>query len=400
MKLAILINRAGPTNARLFRMLAKQPGVSLSVYYCSDVGVGRKDFDAGFNQSIDWGTDFLDGYQYRFLTNLLAFNKTNDAWLLNPGIVWELFRGNFDCVIVYGWNSPTQWLAFAAAKMCGTKVLLWGENPLNQELSKRNTFLVRIKRFALRGLFGYADGFLCIGKQNREFYCFFGVPDDKLFFAPYATDNVRCEEAYRKLSPSRGRIRASLGIPKDSAVILFVGRLIHKKNPGDLLRAYEVLMRGGLSVPPPTLVLVGDGVLREQLEREVKDRRIPNAHFEGFKGKEALYPYFVAADVFVLPSGVGETWGLVVNEAMCFGLPVIVSDIVGCAADLVRGGENGFTFPVGDVKALAEALEELTRNRKLRLRLGEQSRAIIETYSQERDVEGMLAACRTVCNAG
>ncbi|MFH0806315.1 MAG: glycosyltransferase family 4 protein [Candidatus Brennerbacteria bacterium] len=398
MKLAILINRAGPTNARLFRTLAEEPGVSLSVYYCSDVGVGKRDFDPGFNRAIDWGTDFLSGYRYRFLTNFLAFNKKNDAWLLNPGIVWKLFSGDFDCVIVYGWNSPTQWLAFAAAAVRGIRILVWGENPLNQELAKRITTMVLLKRFILRRLFKNVDAFLYIGKQNKDFYRFFGVPEGKLFFTPYATDNARCEEAYRKLSPSRDRVRASLGISEDSIAILFVGRLIHKKNPGDLLCAYEILVRGvELSAPPPTLIFVGDGVLRGQLEKEMKNRRISNVHFKGFKGKEDLYPYFIAADVFVLPSGIGETWGLVVNEAMCFGLPVIVPDIVGCAADLVHNGENGFTFSTGNVNALAEALKKLTENRELCRRFGERSRAIIAEYSQENDVKGIVGAVTNIC---
>lgn len=390
MKLAILINRAGPTNARLFRMLAEQPDVSLSVYYCSDVGIGKNDFDAGFNRAIDWGTDMLEGHPHRFLKNWFSFNKTNDAWLLNPGIVVCLWREKFDCLVIYGWNSLTQWIAFFVAKFLGTKVLIWGENPLNQERAKSDSIRTSLKRLLLKLFLSRADGSLYIGAQNKAFYEFFGVPEEKLFFVPYATDNKRCERARHELSSSRTAIRARVGIPEKAIAVLFVGRLIEKKNPGDLLKAF-VALKNGHSFPDAFhLIFVGDGALKDGLEQKVRNEKIPNVHFEGFKKKDELYPYFVASDIFVLPSGIGETWGLVVNEAMCFGLPIVASDMVGCAADLVRDGENGYTFPVHNGSSLAASLEKLIGDQKLRERFGMRSREIIGGYSQERDVEGIV----------
>jgi glycosyltransferase involved in cell wall biosynthesis len=115
-------------------------------------------------------------------------------------------------------------------------------------------------------------------------------------------------------------------------------------------------------------------------------------HFVGFKNQTELPQYYGLADIFVLPSGIGETWGLVVNEAMCFGLPIIVSDLVGCGSDLVKPAENGYTFPVGDVKELVNRLEGLIANRESRIAFGEKSFEIIQNYNYEKDVDGILTA--------
>ncbi len=96
------------------------------------------------------------------------------------------------------------------------------------------------------------------------------------------------------------------------------------------------------------------------------------------------------ADIFVLPSGVGETWGLVVNEAMCFSLPVITSDLVGCASDLVKSNENGYTFSVGDIDKLSEYLKELINNSKKRELFGKKSLEIVKNHSYENDIKGIL----------
>jgi glycosyltransferase involved in cell wall biosynthesis len=140
------------------------------------------------------------------------------------------------------------------------------------------------------------------------------------------------------------------------------------------------------------LVFVGDGLLRGELERYAADRGLTKVRFPGFKNQLELSAYYAMADVFVLPSGMGETWGLVVNEAMCFGLPVVVSDMVGCGADLVNHGENGFVFPLGDSERLAKYLSEVLRNEDARKVAGKRSKEIIQHYSQERDVEAVRAA--------
>jgi len=176
---------------------------------------------------------------------------------------------------------------------------------------------------------------------------------------------------------------------KDQTVILFTGKLIEKKHPFDLLKAYQRAANNSSKV---ALVFVGDGALRPELEKYAKEHNLKNVHFVGFKNQTELPKYYTLADIFILPSGLGETWGLVVNEAMCFGLPIIVSDLVGCGPDLVKYGENGYIFPVRDIKKLTEYLLDLIQNPQKRKKFGKKSFEIIQNYSYEKGIEGILKA--------
>ena len=149
----------------------------------------------------------------------------------------------------------------------------------------------------------------------------------------------------------------------------------------DLLNAYEMLITRSPNHPItelPALVFVGDGVLRSKLEEYSKERNLDNVYFIGFKNQTELPKYYTLADVLVLPSGAGETWGLAVNEAMCFGLPIIVSDVVGCGPDLVKDNVNGFIFPLDDAEQLSLRLKDLIDDSAKRKSFGEKSSGIIK----------------------
>jgi glycosyltransferase involved in cell wall biosynthesis len=166
---------------------------------------------------------------------------------------------------------------------------------------------------------------------------------------------------------------------------LFVGKLIEKKRAADLLKAFF-----SIQDPRAHLVVVGDGALRDQLVASVPPEKRRQVHFAGFQNQLALPRFYVAADVFVLPSGVGETWGLVVNEAMNFELPVITSDLVGCAADLVDEGQNGFIYPVGDTDALTARMREMMDCDLPAM--GKRSAEIVQDYSYDAVVRGIRTA--------
>jgi glycosyltransferase involved in cell wall biosynthesis len=169
-------------------------------------------------------------------------------------------------------------------------------------------------------------------------------------------------------------------------VILFVGKLIAKKRPMTLLQAFaQVRQRHEAQ-----LFYVGDGALRAELEQCVRERMIPGVHFAGFVNQSELPRAYAVADLLALPSAFRETWGLVVNEAMNFGLPIVLSQNVGCAPDLVSEGKNGFVVKVDDEKDLAEALERLITDAQLRARFGAYSAAVIEDYSIGRCADGIV----------
>lgn len=379
-KLAILASHPIQYQAPLFQKLTEHPDLDVKVYF------KRKPSkrDAGFGRNVKWDIPLLDGYRYCFLKGSLDF------WI-------KLKRDKYDVVFIYGWNSLLNWLTVIFAKLTGIKVLLQGENPLNQEFMKPKWKRL-VKKFIFgKILFGLIGAFLYIGEENRKFYKHYGVPESKLFFMPYAVDNNRFTKEYRVLSSKYQALRDELKIGKDDVAILFVGKLIPKKRPMDLLKAFEFVVKGqgsGVNGSQKRAVLffIGDGELRPELEGYAKKHKLKNVHFLGFKNQTKLPKYYAMADIFVLPSQAGETWGLVVNEAMCFGLPVVVSDVAGCVPDLVRQGENGFIFPVGDIGKLTERLVELIKKGDKRKKFGNKSLKIIQGYNYDKDVEGILSA--------
>ncbi|RKX93558.1 MAG: glycosyltransferase family 1 protein, partial [Spirochaetes bacterium] len=139
------------------------------------------------------------------------------------------------------------------------------------------------------------------------------------------------------------------------------------------------------------LLFVGDGEERKTLGDYVKKRSIKNVLFLGFKNQTELPKYYVIGDIFVLPSSF-EPWGLVINEAMCYGLSIIATDKVAATTDLVHHGENGFIYPAGDIEALANCLLKLIQDGELRKNMGKRSFEIISRWSYVEDIKGIMAA--------
>lgn len=391
-KIAFLISHPIPYFSPLLKKMSRDEEIDIMVYYCSDETL--KTFkDTGFKREIKWDIPLLEGYRYKFLKNHSPVPSIFKGFfgLMNFGIIRELFKNKYDVIIIHGWNYLTHVLTIFIAKLRKIKVFLRGENPYNQEIKKKK-FKIILKKSLLQGfLFKLIDGFLYIGNQNKKFYKFYNVPENKLYFVPYAVDNKRFKEEYKRLKDKKIELRKELKLPVDKIIILFVGKLIDKKRPFDLLKAFEKIKDKNKA-----LLFVGDGRLRENLKKYVKEKNIKNVIFAGFKNQTELPLYYTCADIFVLPSTMGETWGLVVNEGMNFELPIVVSDMVGCAEDLVKDGENGFIFKTEDINQLAECLQKLIKNRDLRKKMGKRSGEIIREYSYEKDVQNLKICLKNI----
>jgi glycosyltransferase involved in cell wall biosynthesis len=235
------------------------------------------------------------------------------------------------------------------------------------------------------------DAFLAIGTRNAEYYRFYGVPEDRIFHMPYAVDNAFFRRRAAEARLYREHLRANLGLSRERPVILFASKLQKRKRPWDLLEAYRRLSPDGNSEPIPYLLFVGDGEERERLQRAVRELGWSSVRFLGFVNQTELPAFYDLADVFVLPSE-REPWGLVVNEVMNAAKPVIVSDQVGAAWDLVKEGENGFIVPVGDVETLADRIRRLTVDRALAERMGAASARRIAVWDFEADLAGLITA--------
>ena len=370
----------------LYRQLAAMPGVEVTVIFLTDETIKGNE-DRQFGVSFVWDIPLLEGYRYEFLENRSwKPSMYHGFWgLFHPQLFRRLRGLPKGLVIVNGWQYASYVMAYLAAKISGHTVAIRCEAPVYKELN-RSGLKNKVRSWLLgKFLFKYIiRRFLYLGVQNRAFYSYYGVQDDALFFSPYSIDNDRFTQGIKQ----RDRVaeRDQLLIAQDDFVILFTGKFIDVKRPLDLLKAFEKM-----TLSNSHLVLVGDGTLKESMKSYVQEHAINNVHFVGFVNQTELPRYYALSDVLVLCSE-SETWGLSVNEAMASGLPVVVSDGVGCAEDLVREGQNGYKFPKGDYMALKDALEEVALRKKEGSPMGEQSLAIIHEYSLQKSAEGIVAA--------
>lgn len=362
----------------LWQALARDGRVKFEVWFLCDHAV-RATHDPEFGRTFAWelGQGSLEGYPHRFL-------EINERWSLHPsdffgirlrGSVGPLFRElGVTALWIQGWQKYAYWQAVFQAKRAGVEVWLRGET--NDLAPSGGVLKGWLKNVRLRQLFSRVDRFLCIGTANRRFYLKHGAPEAKLCSAPYCVDNARFATQAAALRDERSRLRRDWGIADGAFCVLFCGKFIPKKRPGDVVAAATCMMTISSDPKSVHLLFVGSGELGTELRRGCRvvfdadgtkssgaaaaDRR-PPASFAGFLNQNEISRAYVAADVLVLPSDHGETWGLVVNEAMASGLPCIVSDAVGCGEDLVLAVDPARRFPLGDITALAGALQLLAR---------------------------------------
>lgn len=372
--------------APLYKRIAETDDIDVTVYYCSRQGLEKGFVDPGFGKEVVWDVPLLDGYRHKFLP-AIGGDRGVRGFLnpFNPSIVRELWRERYDALLIHGHNSASNLLALVAAKLTGTRVFMRGET----HLALRRSALKRVIRGpAMALLYRLCDACLYIGTRNREFYSAHGVADEKQFFVPYTVDNEAFAAKAERASAQGHQLRMSLGIERTLPVILYASKLTERKRPADVLRAHAELARRGIKA---ALVIVGDGEQRKRLEEQARELATPNVSFAGFVNQDEIPAYFSLAEVFVLPSE-NEPWGLIINEAMSCGVPVVTTSEVGAAVDLVENGVTGFAYPAGDVRALADSLQRILEDETAARGMGEQCRRRMSRWSFAEDIEGIREA--------
>ncbi len=384
-KLAYFVSHPIQYQVPLLRMLAQQPGIDLKVFFLSDLSV--KSFqDKGFGVAVKWDVPLLGGYTLEFLPHL--FDRSAFS-------LWE--------PVVYGIRGALKSVDWDAVCFSGYAhyALLWGiwcSVQLNipyffrAESNLICTSQGPIKDRFIRWLVKNASGLLWISSDNREYYKFYGASEDQLFFTPYAVANSFFQERSQKAKNRVPALKKELGLIDDIPVILYAGKFIKRKNPVLLLKAFARMSRNNNMSFPAYLLYVGDGEERPELERRIDELGLQDrAKLLGFKNQTELPDYFALCDLFVLPSH-KEPFGLVINEVMNAGKAVISTNEVGASRDLVHDGLNGFVVPAGDMDALSHALKNALSDKKKLLQMGNESRKIIDKWSYQQDVDGLLKA--------
>ena len=343
-RLAAVASHPVQYQAPLFRQIAAHDGVDLTVFYGHDGSVAG-DLDREFGQRIRWDRPLLDSYRSVFLQRRSDRMNGLRRLAADAQIVAHLWRQRFDAVFVHSYATRLSLFAYIGALVSRTPVLLRTES---ERLRPRPLWAAALKQLTLRPLFALTAGFLTIGRANGAFFEAHGVNSSRQFYTPYSVDNTYFLRQRLLLQTSRRALRRSHGWVDDDVVVGFSGKLIERKRVPDLIDAVAALQSEGLRIG---LLLIGDGPERPALEERVHARSVKRTVFTGFRNQSELAACFTCLDIFVLPSRF-DPWGLVVNEAMLFGLPVLATDMVGSSLDLIEHGENGY---VGDVRDVGRA---------------------------------------------
>ncbi len=372
-KLAFLISHPTQYHSPLFRELAKNPEIDLTVYFCSRIGLGEH-YNKTYERVLKWDIPLLEGYNYFFLKN--------------PFQIFGEFRKNkYDALIVHGYNLLTHWFAFIGARFTKTPLILKGE----ADTEKSSNFLKKfLKKIILTPLFKKANAFLYSYSLNKEYFKNYGVPEGKLFFCPSAVDNDFWRKKHEELKGEKEKIKSELGVKnKKLPIVLFVGQFIQRKRITDLLEAAKIL-KGRINF---NVLLVGEGKGKGSLIKFVRDNELEgNVYFLGFKNQSELPKIYTIADIFVLPSEYDPS-PKALEEALNFGLPVQVSRGVKIAPDLIL--EDGI-YNTGDIKELADGIEKLLTNEEIYEKASKHALEISSKWSLAEDVNGIIKALEFV----
>ena len=389
-RLAYFVTHPIQYQAPLLKVLSEKKEIDLKVYFIRDFSLAIdviKDFSFGSK----WDTPLLSGYEYTFLPKII---ESDDAGFFRPivyGIRKALKEKNWDAVWIHGYNHYSLIMVLILSSIFRIPIFYRSESNLKSTPthSLKNIFIRLLIRLSTRLLF--------IGNDNKEYYKFFGAPESKLFFTPYAVNN----ELFQHQSDQTGRKKPDLirqlTINDETIVILFSGKLVKRKNPALLLEAFYHVIKNELD-RSVYLIFVGHGVEYETLQKRIKELKLEDkVKLPGFINQQEIWQYYSIADLLVMPSNL-ETYGLVINEAMNASTAIISSNKVGAASDLVFEGLNGFIFESGNLKSLTDVLNKALTSKSMLKNMGIESLKIIDQWNFEEDFRGIMAALESINN--
>jgi len=362
-KLAIVVSHAIPHFAPVYHLLHQRGKIAVEVFYLTDAGA-KPYFDQQFGKTIAWSIDLLSGYPYQVLRPNLPKGRWRRAYVM--ALSARLDQASADAALVYGYSKLISLQAWNWVRHRKKPLLYVSDSsPLRER-----TLLARLaKAVILPFLFGRVSVFLTAGDRNEEYLRNYGVPGTKMRRCPLPVDTVRlASNLNRQLA--RLQVRQELGISENEIVVLFCGKMTNIKRPGDLVEAIHSLATQGI---PVRGLFIGAGPLLDTCIKAAEGTsRL--FHFLGFINQDELPRYYCAADILALPSS-EDAHPLVATEAALFGLPLVLSDQVGCIGptDVAQPGRNALVYPCGDIPRFTQSLGRLVKDDTLRKAMGQES---------------------------
>ncbi len=309
-----------------------------------------------------WFSSDNRNYQCIFLSD--GDSKNN---IPKMSVIQHLNSKKYDAIIVHNISTATGILAILYLKIMKIPYYLESDGGFVKD---ENSTKAKLKKFLMRG----AKGYFSTSKSCDEYFLKYGAKVDKLIRYPFTSlskEDIEHGRIAIESMPDKQTIRKELNMSEER-IILSVGQFIHRKG-------FDVLLRAMKECKNEYGVYIVGGVPTEEFRNLQEKLALEHVHFVGFMGKKELSEYYLASDLFVIPTR-EDIWGLVVNEAMCYGLPVITTERCGAGQELVINDRNGFLVPVDDVQQLAKRIDDCFDSDKLEL-FGRQSLEIIKNYS-------------------
>jgi glycosyltransferase involved in cell wall biosynthesis len=376
-RLVLVTEIIAPYRVPVFNALAARDDIDLHVVFLSETDSSLRQWTVPKNE-IRFSCEVLPSFRRR----VGRYNL-----LLNRRVSTALECADPDAIVCGGYNYVANWQSALWAKRRRIPLLLWIES--NAADQRRHRLAVEKLK---RKFISMCQGFIVPGTASAVYLRQFGIQEQRIFRAPNAVDNDMFVAGASRARSDADETRSRLGLPE--RYFLNVGRMVRAKGVFELLSAYaklNVTLRSSVG-----LVFVGEGDARSELAEQAAQISPGNVQFRGFVQKEQLADYYALADALVFSTH-SDPWGLVVNEAMACGLPVIASEVAGSVENLVRDGWNGFVIPSCDVEKLSVAMSRLGISEELRLQMGERGVQQIRAYSPEACAAGIARAVATVC---
>lgn len=381
-KLAVVTTHPIQYNAPWFQLLAQEENIDLKIFYTWSQ-TSEKVKDKTFGREIKWDIPLLEGYNYEFVENVSKNpNSSHFSGIDNPDLIHKLKQFLPDTILVFGWSFKSH---LKVLRHFHGKTPLWfrGDSTLIDEKAGLKTIL---RRLILTWVYRHVDKVLYVGQANKAYFLKHGIQEKQLIHAPHAIDNKRFNDEKNNDNYDKKALdwRENLGYKNTEILVLFAGKFEEKKQP-DLL-AKAVIVANKNRQQKVHLLLVGNGPLEDELKLKYKNE--PYIKFLPFQNQSMMPIVYRLGDVLCLPSrGPGETWGLAVNESMASGRSVIVSDKVGCAADLVKHS-NSKIFPFNNLHSLSNILQTIEKNHLL------QAGILDKAYIADWNYAKIIAAIR------
>lgn len=348
MRIAAFISHPVQYYSPIFRELSKR--LELHVFFGQNV-TPLQQAATGFGVGFDWDVDLLSGYESSFLHNLSREPSQEHFFGCDTPEIHTLLRlGRFDAFMVMGWYQKAHLQAIWSAKRLRIPVLVRGDSHLSMSRSVAKRFAKALIFPRMLRLF---DAAIFVGTRSREFYEYYNFPATKMFYSPHCIDNKWFST--RATGEARNKLRAELGIGPSTRVVLMAAKMLDWKRHFDVIDAIQILRSRGLDA---VLLTAGSGALESEVAGRARMSGVPLFSL-GFCNQSKMPSVYAACEVLVVASTGRETWGLVANEALACGKPVIISDACGCAPDLASDGIAGRTYPMGDIRALANSIQEV-----------------------------------------